>query len=184
MTRKRRTPKEAAATKAQLVEIIKDIFDNNGQVITHEQLADEHVRRNSSRTALEDVHLYGGPAVVYLRNSENYAVVPVTSKIASWNGDADDEVVIADTVAGLGAGGARVGWYHPGSKDDWLWIYYAGHLLNSGAKAVYHASKQVDDNPQYISARGKTLLAGRAIRGIPIPPGKTETKVLTARLGE
>lgn len=184
MTRKRRTAKAAAETKAALVAIIKDIFDNNGQVITHEELADEHVRRNASRTALEDVHLYGGPAVVFLRNHENYAIVPVTASIAAWEGDPDDEVAVANTVAGLGAGGARVGWYHPASKDDWLWIYYAGHLLGSGQAAVYHAAKQVDDNPQLISAKGRTRIAGRAIARLPIPPGKTEVKVLSARLGE
>jgi len=184
MTRKRRSPKAAEQIKMQLVEIIKDTFDNNGQVITHGQLADEHVRRNASRNAEGDVHLYGGPAVVYLRRNEHYAIVPVTASVATWDGDPEDEVAVANTVAGLGAGGSRIGWYLPASKDDWLWIYYNGHLSGSGQAAVFWAGKVVDDNPQLISAKGRTRIAGRAIARLPIPPGKTEVKVLSARLGE
>ena len=183
MTRRRRTSKDAARIKMELVEIIKDVFDTDGQLVTHEQLAREHVARHASLTAFEDVQLYGGPAVVYLRNHDNYAIVPVTASIAEWEGNPADEVAVANTVAGLGAGGARIGWYHPADKDDWLWVYYVGHLGSSGVRAVFHAAQQIDRNPQLISAKGRERIAGRAIAGLPIPPGKTETKVLSARLG-
>ena len=166
----------------QLVSIIRDTFDNNGQLITHDTLAREHVSRHASLTAYEDVQLYGGPAVVYLRNEENYAIVPVTAGIVDYAGDPSDEIEVANTVAGLGAGGARIGWYHPSDKDDWLWVYYVGHLGNSGVRAVFHAARQIDNNPMLISAKGRERIAGRAVLGVPVPPGKTETKVLEARL--
>jgi hypothetical protein len=184
MTRRRRTAKEAHQVKMELAEIIKDIFDHNGQIITHEQLAREHVSRHASLTAFEDVQVYGGPAVVHLRNEENYAIVPVTASAEAFDGNPADEVEVANAVAGLGAGGARIGWYHPANKDDWLWIYYVGHLGRAGVHAVFHAAQQIDKNPQLISTKGRGLIAGQAVAGLPIPPGKTETKVLAARLGE
>lgn len=184
MTRRRRTMKEAHVVKMQLAEIIKDTFDNNGQLITHDHLAREHVARNKSTRADEDVQVYGGPAVVYLRNEASYAIVPVTAGIAEFDGDPRDEVIVANAVAGLGAGGPRIGWYHPASKDDWLWVYYVGHLGRSGVHAVFHAAQQIDNNPHLITAKGRQLIAGQAVAGLPIPPGKTETKVLSARLDD
>lgn len=181
MTRKRRTRQQALETKAQLAAIIKDIFDNNGQVVTHDALAAEHVARHKSTTASEDVHLYGGPAVVHLRNAEHYAIVPITSRFSDYTGDPDDAKEICDAVAGLGAGGARVGWYHPADRDDWLWVYYIGFLANAGMHAVFHAAKQTDSNPRLLSAKGRRMVAGRSIAGIPIPPGGTEVKILTSR---
>lgn len=182
MTRRRRSPNDRKRIKLQLADIIRDTFDNDGQVITHEELAREHVSRNASLTAFEDVQQYGGPAVVYLRNEEHYAIVPVTERIAQWTGDTDDEQAIANTVAGLGAGGSRVGWYHPSDKDDWLWVYYIGHLGRAGISAVFHAARQSEDNPRLLSIRGQRAVAARATVGLPIPPGQTETKVLQARL--
>lgn len=182
MTRRKRTHKEAQLIKLQLADIIQDVFDKNGQLVTHEVLAKRHVMRNSSTSAEEDVRIYGGPAVVYLRNELNYAIVPVTASFYDYDGDPSDETVVANAVAGLGAGGARIGWYHPSDKDDWLWVYYVGHLGRAGVLAVFHAGDQIDKNPQLISAKGRARIAGRAIEGVPLPPGKTETKVLEARL--
>jgi hypothetical protein len=182
MTRRRRTTKERQAIKLQLATIIRDIFDNNGQLVTHDQLAREHVSRNASLTAYEDVQQYGGPAVVHLRNDEYYAIVPVTDRINEWTGDSDDESVICNTVAGLGAGGSRIGWYHPMDKDDWLWVYYIGHLGSSAMSAVFHAAQQDTNNPRLLSAKGQRVVAARSIAGVPIPPGKVEAKVLQARL--
>ena len=184
MTRKRRTIAEARAVQMQLVDILRDLFDNNGPLVLHDPLADEHVSRNRSRSAADDVALYGGPAVVYLRNEENYAIVPVTAGFDDFDGDPQDEVVIANAVAGLGAGGPRVGWYHPSGKDDWLWVYYVGHLGRSGIHAIFHATRQMDQSPHLLSAKGRRLLAERTIAGLPVPPGKAETAVLTARIGD
>lgn len=184
MTRRRRSPREAEAVKLKLGEIIKDWFDATGQVITHEQLAREHVTRNASLTAAEDVQLYGGNAVIHLRTEHNYAIVPVTASVLDFDGNPDDETIVANAVAGCGAGGSRIGWYQPADKDDWLWVYYIGHLGKAGVSAVFHATRQIDNNPQLTSARGRTLIAGRATAGLPVPPGKAETKVLTARLDD
>lgn len=182
MTRKRRTSKDINLVKLQLADIIQDTFDKNGQLITHDELARRHVLRNQTTTAAEDVARYGGLAVVYLRNELGYAIVPVTSLISHWAGDPATDVEISNTVAGLGAGGARIGWYHPSGKDDWLWVYYIGHLAGAGMSAVYHAGSQVDANRTLISAKGRTVIAEHATRGLPVPPGKAEVKVLEARL--
>ncbi len=181
MTRKRRTAKEAQQIKFQLADIIRDTFDNDGQVITHDELAREHVRRNGSVSAAEDVMLYGGPAVVHLRNDLNYAIVPITAKYEDFTEDFTEEQVVSNAVAGLGAGGPRIGWYHPSSKDDWLWIYYIGHLGNAGVMAVWHVAQRVDANPALISAKGRTRIAARAVDTLG-SAGKTEVKVLQARL--
>lgn len=183
MIRKRRTAKEIEQLKLLLADIIQDTFDKNGQFISHEELARRHMLRNSSTRAAEEVAQYGALAVIYLRTSLDYAIVPVTAEIHNWTGDTDDEVKIANTVAGLRAGGSRVGWYHPASKDDWLWVYYVGHLASAGMHAIYHAAEQIDRNPKLISAEGRRRLAGRALRNLPVPPDKAETKMLEARLG-
>lgn len=183
MTRRRRSIKEAAAVKLQLAEIIKRQFDHNGQIITHDELAREHVARNGSVTAAEDVQVYGGPAVVYLRNEFSYAIVPITARIDDFDGEPRDEAVIADAVAGLGAGGPRVGWYHPTGQDDWLWVYYIGHLGRAGVAAVFHAAQQVDANPALITARGRARIAGRTALGDGAP-GKTEARIINARLAD
>jgi hypothetical protein len=183
MTRKRRTPKQAEAVKLQLAQIIRDLFDTNGQIVTHDELAAEHVSRNRSITAAEDVATYGGPAVVHLRNEMSYAIVPVTSKVYDFSPDTEVELVIANAVAGLGAGGPRIGWYHPTDRDDWLWVYYVGHLGRAGVAAVFHASRQADANPSLISAKGRGRIAGLSGDSL-IAPGKTETRILTERLGE
>lgn len=182
MTRRRRTTKEINLVKLQLADIVQDTFDKNGQLITHGELAKRHVLRNLSTSADEDVALYGGLAVVYLRTDLNYAIVPVTANIATWTGDPANDEEIANTVAGLGAGGARIGWYHPASKDDWLWVFYIGHLASSGMAAVYHAGQQVEANAKLISAKGRTQIATLAVKALPAPPVKTEVKVLQARL--
>ena len=183
MTRRQRSPKEAATVRLQLSEIIKDLFDNNGPLVTNETLAIEHVSRNRSLTASEDVTIYGGPAVIHLREEKNYAIVPVTAALADYiDAEEPGDVLIANAVAGLGAGGSRIGWYHPTSKDDLLWIAYVGHLGRAGAAAVFHAGQQGDKNPQLISGKGFKAIASRALDGLPVPPGQTERKVLTARL--
>jgi hypothetical protein len=181
MTRKRRTAKQAQEIKAQLAEIIRDTFDNNGQVITHEWLAQEHVRRNASVSAIEEVMLYGGPAIVHLRRDLNYAIVPITAKFDDLITGQEDEQMIVNAVAGLGAGGSRIGWYHPADKDDWLWVYYIGHLGYAGIKAVFHAAQIVDSNPALISAKGRLQIANRSVDALG-SAGKTEVKVLEARL--
>lgn len=189
MTRKRRSPREAHAITMQLADIIRDTFDTDGQIISHEQLAMEHVTRNKSRRADEDVQVYGGPAVVYLRREENYAIVPVTASIFEYNADdPEDEVAVANAVAGLGAGGPRIGWYHPASKDEWVWVYYIGHLGRAGVHAVYHAARQVDNNAHLISDSGRALITDRSIQksadGTDLlgPPGEQETLLLEERL--
>lgn len=176
----RRSQQEAQRIKRLLADIVQDVFDNDGDVITHEQLAEAHVKRNLSRSADEDVRRYGGVAVALLRRDKNYAIVPITSHIANWTGNPANEEEVAATVAGLGSGGPRVGWYHPSSKDDWLWVFYVGHLSKSGTAAVFHAAKQVDDNPQLISARGRKEIAKRSAEALPVPAGRTERAVLTA----
>jgi hypothetical protein len=108
MTRKRRNRKEAELVKMQLADIIQDVFDKNGQVITHEVLAKRHVMRNGSTTAAEDVQLYGGMADAHLRQHEQNAIVPITKSIDEYTGDPDDEKAITNAVAGLGAGGSRI----------------------------------------------------------------------------
>ena len=183
MTRRKRTHKEAELIKLQLADIIQDTFDNNGPLITHKRLAERHVARNGSLSASDDVRMYGPAAVAYLRcEPHNYAIVPVTARFEDYTGDPKDETVIADAVAGLGAGGSRIGWYQPADKDDWLWVYYVGHLGRAGVHAVFHAAQQIENNPRLVSPKGRQLIAGRAISGLPVPPGKTETKVLEARL--
>jgi len=180
MTQRRRSPKEAAAIKQQLADIIQDTFDNNGQVITHDALAVEHVNRNKSRSADDDVARYGGVAVALLRKDKGYAIVPVTGLIATWTGNPANEEEVANTVAGLGAGGVRIGWYQPTGVDDWLWVFYIGHLTRSGAAAVFHAAQQVDAKPKLVSAKGHARLAQRTVDSLPVPAGKAEKKVLTA----
>ncbi len=182
MTRKRRTRAEINQIKLLLADIIQDTFDKNGQVVTHAELARRHVLRNQSIAAEEEVALYGGLAVVYLRKELNYAIVPITGAIHEWTGDTDDEVDVLNTVAGLGAGGARAGWYHPTDRDDLLWVYYIGHLGRAGVWAVFHAAQQSASNPQLLSGKGQSQVAARALKGLPKPPEKTETKILEARL--
>lgn len=180
--RRKRSVKEAVLVKQQLADIIQDVFDNNGQVITHDELAKRHVRDNASLSAADDVQQYGGVAVALLRKDKNYAIVPVTGLIHSWTGSPANEEEIANTVAGLGAGGVRIGWYHPDSVDDWLWVFYIGHLTGSGTAAVFHAAKQVDNNPALISDNGQKRIAAKAAESLPVPAGDTEKKVLTATI--
>lgn len=182
MTRKRRTRKEAELVKMQLADIIQDVFDKNGQLVTHEVLARRHVLRNGSVTASEDVHQYGGAAVAYLRREHQYAIVPVTKGFDDYGGDPSDERVVTNAIAGLGAGGPRIGWYQPIDKDDWLWVYYIGHLAKAGLFAVYHAGQQVEDNKQLNSGATRARIAARSIAALPKPPTLAETKILTARI--
>ena len=183
MTRKRRSRKDAELVKMQLADIIQDVFDKNGQIVTHEVLAKRHVLRNGSTTAAEDVQVYGGMAVAHLRQHDPfYAIVPITKAIEDYNGDPDNEPAIVNAVAGLGAGGSRIGWYQPVDKDDWLWVYYIGHLARSGLGGVFHATDQVDKNRQLNSGTTRKEIAKRAIDGMEKPPSLTETKVLTARI--
>lgn len=182
MTRPRRTVKEIERIKLLLADIIEDEFLNNGQVITHDRLAKRHVSRNASTTAAEDVAQYGGAAVAYLRREKQFAIVPITGKMDDWVADPDVEQNITSAVAGLGAGGPRIGWYQPVDRDDWLWVYYIGHLARAGIAAVFHAGQQVEDNKQLNSGQTRGLIAARATDGLPLPPGKTEVKVLAERI--
>jgi hypothetical protein len=178
--RRKRTIKEAEAVKVALAEIIKDVFDSDGQVITHDELADAHVKRNLSRSADEDVALYGGVAAAMLRRDEGYAIVPVTAQIANWTGAPASEEEVANTVAGLGAGGPRIGWYHPASKDDWLWVFYIGHLIKSGVSSVFHGTEQMRRNPTLTSAKAQGQIAKKAAESLPAPASAVEKKVLAA----
>lgn len=184
MTRKRRSKQEAELVKMQLADIMQDVFDNNGQLVTHDQLAKRHVLRNGSLTASEDVHQYSGAAVAYLRREKQYAIVPVTQSLDDYTGDPSDEKTVTNAIAGLGAGGPRIGWYQPIDKDDWLWVYYIGHLAKAGLFAVYHAGQQVENNKQLNSSATRARIAARSIATLPKPPELTETKVLAARLDD
>jgi hypothetical protein len=121
-------------------------------------------------------------AVAHLRQHEQYAIVPITKSIDEYTGDPDDEKAITNAVAGLGAGGSRIGWYQPIDKDDWLWVYYIGHLARAGLGAVFHASQQVEDNKQLNSGTTRKEIAKRAVAGMERPPLLAEAKVLTARI--
>ena len=182
MTRPRRTRKEIERIKFLLADIVEDEFTTNGQVITHDRLAKRHVARNSSTTAAEDVAMYAGAAIAYLRREKHFAIVPITAKYDDWLADPDNEQSIVSAVAGLGAGGPRVGWYQPIDRDDWLWIYYIGHLARAGIAAVFHAGQQVEDNRQLNSSKTRSAIAARATDGLPIPPGSAEVRVLTERI--
>jgi len=182
MSAKRRSPQEAAATRKQLQDIIRDLFKTNGQLVTHDMLAKEHVRVNSSVTASEDVRLYGGLAVVHLRQDEGFAIVPVTAIIHHYPGaDTASEAQKVDTVAGLGAGGPRIGWYQPTDADDPLWAYYLGHQAKSGMHLIFHAATQADKNP---ALTGPTLIDTVGKRALPpAPAGESEKQVLAADIG-
>ena len=184
MSRPKRSPKDIERIKFLLADIIEDEFVTNGQVITHERLAKRHVARNSSTTAAEDVALYGGAAVAWLRRDESkqLAIVPITGKFPDWVADPDNEDKITSAIDGLGAGGPRIGWYQPVDRDDWLWIYYIGHLAKAGVSAVFHAGEQVDHNKQLNTNQTRAKIAARATDGVPEPPGGTETKVLAKRI--
>ena len=184
MIRPRRTQKEAELIKLQLADIIEDVFEKNGQIVTHEVLAKRHVLRNGSVTAAEDVRLYGGAAVAYLRRDKHYAIVPITEAIEAYSGDPDDEQSIIDAVAGLGAGGSRIGWYQPTDRDDWLWVYYVGHLARGGLYAVFHAGRQIEDNKHLNSGQTRRLIAQRATEGMDKPPLLAESAVLTERVSQ
>ena len=180
MIRPRRTTKDIELLKLQLADIIEDEFTRH-QVISHERLAQRHMLRNSSTTALEDVAAYGDAAVVYLRDNR-LAIVPITGQLPAWQADSDNEEKIKNAVAGVGAGGPRVGWYKPVDRDDWLWVYYISHLARSGVAAVFHAGKQVEDNKHLNSSTTRAKIAARATGGLPLPPGLAETRVLAERV--
>ena len=181
MTRPRRTAKEIELVKMQLADIIEDEFTKNGQVVTHERLARRHVLRNGSVTAAEDVALYGGSAVAYLRREKRFAIVPITAKFPDWEADPEVEQNMVNAVAGLGAGGTRIGWYQPIDRDDWLWVYYIGHLAKAGVAAVFHAGQQIDKNTHLNTGKTRAAVADLATRGLPVPPGTAEVKVLQER---
>ena len=185
MTAKRLSPKEAETIKKQLAAIITDHFDNNGQLITEIELAREHVRKNASLSAAFDVQQYGGVAITYLRSEFNYAIIPVTASVYAFaSAMASPATVpaklIADTVAGLGAGGTRLGWYQPTGIDDPLWIAYNGHLGKSGARAIYHAGIVMDGNKGLLSGAGLAKVAQKVTETLPIPPGNSEKVMLEA----
>ena len=183
MSRKRISPKAAEGIKRQLADIIQNTFDKNGQFISAEDLAREHVRVNASTRAEADVAQYGGPAVIFLRKEQDYAIVPVTVQIGAFMAaTTPDDKLVADTVAGLGAGGPRVGWYQPTGVDDPLWLAYVGHLALSGTAGVYWSGKQVDGNPALTSGAGVGKIAAVATT-LPKPPGKAEKALLKADIG-
>ena len=178
MTSKRRSAHAAQHIREQLQDILRDLFRDDGPLVTHQALAEEHVKRNSSLSASDDVHRYGGLAVAHLRNDEDHAIVPVTASISDWDGSPASESDITDTIAGAGAGGPRIGWYQPTSQDDWLWAFYIGHLARSGMHLVFHAAKQTEANP---ALTGPTLMKTISGRSVPPPPiGKDEKTLLTA----
>jgi hypothetical protein len=187
MTRRSRPWKDILKAKMQLVDIIKDRFDNDGQTITHDELARLHVAFNQSTRADEDVTLYGGPAVVYLRTEHAYAIVPITAKYAAFEAASEEDPnywrMAADAVAGLGAGGPRNGWYQPTHQDDPLWLSYIGHLSKGGFQAVYHGLIQPADNPALSSPQGLARIATIATsKSSNDSPKVPERKALEARL--
>lgn len=177
MTAKRVNPVVAKRIREQLQDILRDLFTTNGPLVTAEELAVEHVKRNASVTAKQDVHQYGGLAVHHLRHDEGFAIVPVTGLIAHWTGTPATEKDITDTVAGAGAGGNRVGWYHATSPDDWLWVFYVGHQYKSGMMLVFHTAVQVDANGG-TTARLNDHVSSRSLPPAPATP--SERKVLSA----
>lgn len=181
MTQRRLSPKAAEQIKMSLAGIIKDTFDSNGQVITHEDLAIRHVAANQSIRAESEVQQYGGPAVVHLRNVEGYAIVPITGVADAVIGHSSpSDVSVANAVAGCGAGGARVGWYHPTSEDDPLWITYIGHQTKSAAKFIFHTGVIMNDNP---TLNGPQMMGkvGDVMAALPKPPSEEERILLEAQ---
>lgn len=182
MTRKRLSPKEARTVTTQLAEIIKHQFDHNGQVITADALSIMHVKANASRRADEEVAQYGGPAVAMLRDQHSYAIVPITASAEAFLANpTTDPVAHANAVAGCGAGGARIGWYQPSGADDPLWVAYNGHLITSGAKAIWHVAKGMSHNPGLNGA--KMIGSVRdSMHQLETPPTAEERLLLEAQL--
>ena len=180
MTRRIRTNAEAKLAREQLESILRDMFQNNGPLVTHDALAKEHVRVNASVTAAEDVAQFGGSAINTLRREDGFAIVPVTSHIHAWTGTPSSEEEIADTIAGNGAGGARVGWYQPTTPDDWLYVYYIGHRVLSGMAAVFHASDNVNSNPTLQGPTMLPTLKKLSVDKLPAPASAVERPLLTA----
>jgi hypothetical protein len=127
--------------------------------------------------ALAEVNAYGGLAVQSLRD-KGYVIIPVTASIHHWTGSPANDKEIADTVAGLGAGGSRVGWWHPATKDDWLFVWYGGHLLRSGTHAIWHVGQTLTVNSHLVGSGGMTKMTELAMP--PAPPDAHEKQVLLA----
>jgi hypothetical protein len=164
MTKAKVSHAQAIRIRKELAAIIKDHFDNDGAVITHDDLATAQVDRNKSRRADQDVKDYGPEAVTTLRD-QGYAIVPITARFPA--GDPTKSRDVNNAVAGAGSGGNRMGWYQPSDEDDPYWIAYVGHQGKSGVAMVFHASKQDANRPTLLSATGRKAVAEVSVDALP-----------------